>query len=204
MFVKDPVTNDLNVAPIVDKFLKIIPRHFISNVDAVYMGQFDFLNDRDLNAIFKDGAIFLTNIQDSENDILDDLFHETAHAVEEKYGHFIYQDGSLETEFLGKRQRLHEVLSNHGFDVSQVNFLDVDYSLNFDEFLYKQVGYATLTTATMGLYVSPYAATSLREYFATGFETYYYNKNLPYLKKISPKLFNVLYMLEDIDESTNY
>ena len=39
-----------------------------------------------------------------------------------------------------------------------------------DDFLYKDVGYALLNNLVMGLFPSAYAATSLREYFARGFE----------------------------------
>tara|TARA_B100000287_G_scaffold371062_1_gene368880 strand:+ start:755 stop:1444 length:690 start_codon:yes stop_codon:yes gene_type:complete len=204
VFVKDPLPKDVDTSGVFRKFVLNIPAHFITNVDAVYVGQFDFLKKRDLNAMFRDGAIFLTNIQDSDSDMLDDLFHETAHAVEDKYSAAIYQDAAIENEFLGKRQKLYHVLEHQGYDVTQVNFLDVEYSINFDEFLYKQVGYATLATTTMGLFYSPYGATSLREYFATGFEAYYYNKDLPYLKKISPKLYEKLFLLEKIDEDRNF
>jgi hypothetical protein len=204
VFVKDSLPPEVQVESVFSKFLSNIPRHFIDNVDGVYVGQFKFLQDRDLNAMFKDGAIFTTNFQDSESDMLDDLFHETAHAVEDKYSAAIYQDGFLENEFLGKRQKLYQLLESQGYDVGQVNFLDVEYSLPFDEFLYKQVGYASLATVTMGLFYSPYGATSLREYFATGFEAYYYNKDLPYLKKISPRLYEKLFLLERINEERNF
>ena len=76
---------------------------------------------------------------------------------------------------------LYQLLEIDGHDVSQVNFLNPEYSLDFDEFLYKEIGYANLATTTMGLFYSPYGATSLREYFATGFEAYYYFKELDYL-----------------------
>ena len=43
----------------------------------------------------------------------------------------------------------------------------------------------------MGLFISPYAATSLREYFATGFEAYYMGKK-DQLDKISPVLYDTI------------
>jgi len=52
----------------------------------------------------------------------------------------------------------------------------------------------------MGLFVSPYAATSLREYFAIGFEEYHL-KDRVYLKKISPKLY---FKIEELLELTRY
>jgi len=46
-----------------------------------------------------------------------------------------------------------------------------------------------MTSIVLGLFYSPYAATSLREYFANGFENYFL-KNKIYLKKISLNLYN--------------
>ena len=76
-----------------------------------------------------------------------------------------------------------------GFDVSMEMALDPDYFREFDEFLYKEVGYPVLTTLTMGLFYSPYAITSLREYFANGFENYF-EGGAQEVKEISPVLYN--------------
>jgi len=49
----------------------------------------------------------------------------------------------------------------------------------------------------MGLFVSPYAITSLREYFSTGFEEYFL-KDRNYLKNMSPAIYNKIEgLLED-------
>ena len=49
-------------------------------------------------------AQYIANDQDSDKDMIDDIIHEIAHSVEEMYGHGIYDDGSVEREFLGKRK----------------------------------------------------------------------------------------------------
>ena len=63
-----------------------------------------------------------------------------------------------------------------------------DYTKEFDEFLSETVGYPVLLSLTMGLYLSPYGATSLQEYFANGFEKYYLES--PHtVRDISPELY---------------
>ena len=47
-----------------------------------------------------------------------------------------------------------------------------------------------LSAITIHMFYSPYGATSLREYFANGFEAYYYHRDVNFLKKISPILFD--------------
>ena len=63
-----------------------------------------------------------------------------------------------------------------------------EYNQKFDEFLADVVGYPTLLTLTMGLFVSPYGATSYREYFANGFE-HYFLEYPEYIKSTSPAVY---------------
>ena len=131
--------------------------------------------------------IYLTNHQLSEEDMIDDIIHELAHAAEETYGMIIYGDGRIEREFLAKREKLWQILSSEGYKVSHEAFLDPEYSLQLDEFFCKEVGYPKMTFLTMDLFASPYGATSINEYFANGFENYFLREQ-NYLKKISPRL----------------
>ena len=48
------------------------------------------------------------------------------------------------------------------------------------------------------LFLDPYSITSLREYFATGFEEYYLENRL-YLKDLSPYVYKKLFLLNDND-----
>jgi hypothetical protein len=49
-----------------------------------------------------------------------------------------------------------------------------------------------------GVFITPYAATSLREYFATGFtEFYLHPDDHEFLKKISPELYKKINSLHD-------
>ena len=80
-------------------------------------------------------------------------------------------------------------LRSHGLKkIPPQAFANTEYDIKFDEFLYKKVGYSTLESHINGLFVSPYAVTCLREYWATGFEEYFLGDR-EYLKKISPRLY---------------
>ena len=82
----------------------------------------------------------------------------------------IYGNQRIRDEFLGKRKRLAKILSLEGYDVNIEDFLELDFSEEFDSFLYMEVGYPELRKHTSGLFPSPYSITSIREYFAIGFE----------------------------------
>jgi len=61
--------------------------------------------------------------------------------------------------------------------------------MNWMIFLLKQLGYDKLSLMTAGLFLSPYSVTSIREYFANGFEEFVRGE-ADYLKEINPILFD--------------
>ena len=65
----------------------------------------------------------------------------------------------------------------------------------FDDFLLNKIGYDKLSILMQGLFISPYAATSLREYFATGFTEFFMQPDHRLLRTVSPVLYKKLIKL---------
>ena len=86
VFIKDPLPENVPLNPVLRKVESLIPRHMAYNIDAVYVGDFEHLKEREINALYQDGALYISNIQDDVVDLLDDIIHEISHATEEKYG----------------------------------------------------------------------------------------------------------------------
>ncbi len=193
VFVKDAFPVKIDLESVLAKVEKSLPRTLVvTSLDAIYVGEFEnLLGGEGHTAIYEDGAIYVSNNQIDEHDVYRDLIHEIAHAVEAVHESLIFSDRKIENEFLAKRQRLYSILSADGYDVSLSLFLNIDFSEKMDSFLYKELGYPTLSSYIMGLFTSPYAVTSVREYYARGFEEYIYGDK-EYLKKLSPSLYNVL------------
>lgn len=194
VFIKDELPQEINIKSVLSTLRKSIPNHLFSGVDVIYIGQFNNLKTKAFNAAFMDGAMYLTNNQVSEEDMVDDFVHELAHAVEEISNFGFYTDEEISDEFYSKRMKLKEILQANGYDVSKYNFTNLEYDEAFDYYLYEEVGYPALTTLTVGLFCSPYGATSIREYFANAFE-YYFIKEPKYVKKVSPKVYNKIIQL---------
>jgi len=197
VFIKDPLPENVPLNPVLRKVESIIPRHLVYNVDAVYVGQFEHLKEREINALYQDGALYISNAQDDVVDLLDDIIHEISHAAEEKYGPEIYGDFEIENEYLAKKQRLYEVLKSYEYNVDYNMFMQTEYSQEFDNLLYKEIGYEKLEHFTIGLFLSNYAVTSMREYFAIGFERYFLGDSgelaavCPYLSQKIERLANL-------------
>ena len=191
VYLKDQLPFEFDLEYVLDTIEKLIPSYLVENIDIIYVGNFKTLGDKEtpFNAKYKDGAIYVTNEQENENDMLDDIVHEIAHAVEERYNNDIYSDMQLENEFRGKRRTLYHYLEQEGFEPSMEQIENVEYDKDFDYYLYNIVEYPTLTSLTTGLFYSPYAITSINEYFANGFENYFL-RDRDYLKKISPVLYD--------------
>ena len=190
-----------NIGQVIDIVQKNIPPHLASNVDVIYVGDFEEFEEKRFNAAYQDGAIYVINVQDNAKDMADDIIHEMAHSLEEKYSDFIYGDGMIQNEFLGKRERLFQILKVNGENSQEHKnlFHDLDYSDKLDDYFVNHVGYKKLRSYINGLFYSPYATTSVREYFARGFEAYFLFKDQKYLANISPVLYNKIEQLADME-----
>ena len=198
VIVKDPLPKEINLVQCLQKTEDMIPSHLIYGLDSLFIGQYPEFKERSINAFYRDGAIYVTNEQDDEEDFIDDVVHEIAHLVEKNYGSLIYEDQKITREFLGKRQRLFHLLRAEGYDVQPKDFIETDYNQEFDMFLFKEVGYPILTQLTMGLFLTPYGVTSLSEYFAESFE-YYFIRDPEYVRKITPICYTKILDLEEAD-----
>ena len=197
VYFKDKLTNDeVDVESIVAKVEKVIPEHLRSEVEMIIVGWFQEFEDREINAFYKDGTLCISHLQDDNEDMYDDIIHEISHSIEAPFGYEIYGDNKLKDEFLRKRKYLHDILWQLGYKAPMAFFENTEYDEEFDMFLYKTIGYDKLVNLIQGLFISPYAATSLREYFATGFTDFYLDSNHKFLQKISPVLYKKLIMLQ--------
>ena len=199
IYIKDQLPESVDVDFVIRYVAKRLPTHVLNNIDVIYVGQFQDLIDRDVNALWQNGAIYITNNQDSEMDMIDDLIHEIAHSNEKQYERIIYEDGKLEQEFLYRRKVLANILVDKGYGTPPGFIYNSDYDKVIDDYLYEKVTYDTLWQLIPGIFPSPYAATSLREYWARGFEEFYMGERNS-LKKISTVLFSKLMQLHNLED----
>jgi len=194
VFIKDHLPQNINLSLVLQRVEDTIPEHLTQNVDSIFIGEFEELESREVDAVYDSGTIFLTNDQEDDEDVFDNIIHEFAHSIEDWAGMEIYGDGAIEREFVGKRTKLYYTLKSLGTSVEMLDFLDTEYSKNFDFFLYKTVGYDKLSLLTVGLFPTAYSATSAKEYFAVGFSEYLYGDR-KHLKEISPFLYKKISQL---------
>ena len=199
VFIKDRL--DPNVDPnfVFNYIAARVPFYLTRDVEIIYIGHFPEMDEREINAFYEDGAIYVTNDQDDEMDMIEDIIHELSHAVEQKNGDSIYGDSNLEREFRAKRQRLERLLKQN-YEVPADFSITLDYDRNIDMFLYKTVGYDNLNQICVNIFPSAYACTSISEYWAKGFEEIFIGDR-ELIKKTCPILFNKLInVIEEMKE----
>ena len=199
IFIKDPLSKGVDPDLVFSTFKRLVPVHLMAGVDIIYIGQFDVFKEKQVNAVFQDGAIYVSNNQDSDEDMIDDIIHELAHSVEERFTELIYNDNTLKREFLGKRKRLYDLLSAYKYNPPPSLSTDYHYDQKIDHYFYSDVGYDAMWNLINGLFPSPYSCTSLREYFAIGFE-YYFMKEKKIIKDLCPILYSKLEALEFMED----
>ena len=197
LYIMNPLPEHVSIEAVVKQVTSKVPPHLQKGVDVIYVGHFQNMIDREVNALFEDGAIYVSNDQDNDEDMIDDLVHEIAHSVEHEFPDLIFEDGRLFKEFIGKRRRLTSLLEAEGFDVDPIFRARPEFNQKIDDFLYKEVGYDLLNNLVIGLFPGPYSTTSLREYFAVGFEEFFIGDR-QYLKEICPILYTKLESLASL------
>lgn len=200
VYVINKFPSNIKINNILDSVKDIINKKYLDGLETIYIGDFKDLNRRDIQSMLKDDAIWISsnNIKNviTEPLVVENIIHEIAHLVEEKYQSQIYGDGKLEREYDSKKNRLFHLLKNEGYDIDLNLFFSDDMLKEFDNFLYKVVGYDKISLLAAGLFLSPYSITTIREYFASGMLDYLTNDN-SYIDEISPVLYSKIKQIEE-------
>lgn len=194
VYVKEPLLNNIDLEQCLQHIAHRMPSSIISGVDSIMIGQFPFLKKREVEAVYKDGVIYLTNNHENNFSFISDIVHEIAHSFEEKENKNLYEDKVIENEFLSKRDMMLRILESQGlvtYPVDKNDFYNLNYDMKFDNYLYQLIGYEKLGTLLGGIFISPYASTCLREYFANAFENFFVN-DINIVKKMCPNVYKKL------------
>lgn len=196
LYFKNSLSKDIDIGSVCKRVENILPASFFKGIAALSFGEYETLNDRGVDSVFGNNIIYLTNIQENEEDIIENIIHETAHSLEERFSQVIYSDGLLKKEFLKKRKQLYSELSKK-YTIDEKYFKKTEFSKTLDLLFYKKIGYDTLSFFTEHMFISPYSATSLREYFSEGFEKYYMGESGA-INELCPELYKKIQTLEEI------
>ena len=194
IFVADPLPEDVKLQNVIDRVKKNMSRSLFEDLDYIYIGQFDELKVRQVESVYMRGAIYIINDNQTEEKLFDSIVHELGHSVETVYGDKLYGDNLIIDEFLMKRKQVKQKLESEKLFIDPSYYSRIEFCPPFDEFLYKKVGYDRLGVISSGIFVSPYGCTSLREYFANGFE-HYFSGDRQYLQSVSPRLYEKIFLL---------
>jgi hypothetical protein len=197
---KDKAPEDIDLNAVLKAIENNLPGHYFDNVEKIVIQHLPEFDQRQVNAVYRDNVFYLTNKQSNAKDFIDDIVHEFAHHIETMYPTLIYGDEKLINEFKKKRHELNFELRSEGYWTDEYDFDNLKFDQRFDDFLYKKIGRNLLNLLTAGIFIRPYAAISLREYFATGFEAFYLGQQET-LDKLSPVLYD---KIQEIHNLTKY
>jgi len=197
VFIKDRLPEEIDAEFVFKYISSRVPAHLIDGVDIIYIGKFPYMIEKGFNAYYEDGAIYVTNEQENDRDMIEDIVHEIAHACESLYHELIYGSGSIFSEFKTRRGLLADLLEQL-YELPEDFRTKIEYDEEIDGFLYETIGYDVLSQITTGIFISPYAATSVNEYFARGFEEYFLNSQET-LKMINPRLYEIIKQISEVE-----
>ena len=193
VIIKDALPQEVNLEFVLNYIAARVPFYLTQNIEIIYVGKFPEMEEREINAFYENDAIYVTNEQEEEMDMIEDIIHEISHAVEQNNQEFIYESGQLQREFLAKKRALSNLLSQK-YKVPADFDIDVEYDRSIDDFLFRDVGYDALNQICVGIFPSAYACTSISEYWAKGFEELFIGETND-LKQMCPVLYRTLALL---------
>jgi hypothetical protein len=115
-----PFLGPINLENVIKEVESKIPLCLFSEIDIIYVGDFDFLNDKNISSSFMDSAIYLSNNAYHESDIIYDITAAVAESVEQKYMHLFYERSPIIKELIN--------YFNEEDQISE-NFIDAIYEL---------------------------------------------------------------------------
>ena len=92
IYIHDQVPDDINLEFVFDYIIARIPTRLMDSIDVIYVGDFPDFKTREIDAYYDNGAIFVTNNQEDDHDMINDIVHEIGHGVEQRFNDFIYSD----------------------------------------------------------------------------------------------------------------
>ena len=72
-----------------------------------------------MNAMYSDGALYISNVQDNNEDMKDDIVHEISHAVEERYKDIAYEEGATKIGFYSILDKIIKTGSKVAINISE-------------------------------------------------------------------------------------
>tara|TARA_R110000824_G_scaffold389596_1_gene585754 strand:+ start:594 stop:1070 length:477 start_codon:yes stop_codon:yes gene_type:complete len=89
---------EISIEKVLGEIEKKIPVCLFSEIDIIYVGKFDFLDDEVGCSKFMDNAIYLCNRAHYESDIVYDITSGLAESIEQKYIHLFYENKEVTRE----------------------------------------------------------------------------------------------------------
>ena len=90
---------DVDYEEVINSIEKKIPKWLLRDIDAFYVGEFDFLTEEHVLAKYMENAIYLSENFHYESDILDEIMLALSKKVMEEYPHLIYNNEDFMTEW---------------------------------------------------------------------------------------------------------
>ena len=140
--IETPLSDDISLERVLRTVEQKLPSAYYQDLKGVYVGAYKEFERRQVNALYKDQTLFISNEQESMKDLLDDIIHEIAHHLETKATEEIYGDRLIIREFIKKREQLNFELRSEGYWTEEYDFKDLKFKESFDDFLYKRVGFS--------------------------------------------------------------
>jgi len=129
--VVHPLPEDVSLAKVLHMISGLLPKAYYRDITKIQVGDHPKFADKEFNAMYQDGVLYVSPDQDNEEDMIDDIIHETAHHLEVIALQEIYSDEKVKSEFLKRRKELRYELASEGYSVNEYDFGNLKFFILF-------------------------------------------------------------------------
>ena len=94
VYIQDFLPENVDIVEVLQAIEDRLPPHITKEVDTIFIGTDAEIGPQGrqagFTAMYDSGAIYVSNEQNSVEDMVDDIIHEFAHSLEQPYGFAIY------------------------------------------------------------------------------------------------------------------
>lgn len=185
-----------DVSSLID-MLKKLPSVLFSETDRIFIHnakQFDGFDSTYTHGIIEIDIDSVQSLDQLGKLIVHELVHSLESIIKESTHPYNKEYVQTEQEYIQKRTNLLNKLNtdpNIHEKPSLEFFETINYSKDFDDYLYNVITYPVLQFRINNIFPSPYAITSISEYICVGFEIYLFENN-EWLKIHCPSLYELI------------
>jgi hypothetical protein len=197
IYIKNNLKLSINMNYVIEIIENIIPKHiFNNNIDTIFIGEFQELKNKNLDVIYKEKSIYISNTKQYTNEsLIYCILLGVGYSLLYSQKDYLFKDNIIQIEFLKKRVQLSNILKYYvekGI-LEYEKLISIDYYRMLESVVVHLLESLprdkNILNALNEIYITNFGMFSIENYVIDGYVELLYTKDLSKFKRVYPELF---------------